>query len=459
MLIDTHAHLDMEQFKDDLPEALDRALAAGVRYVITIGADMASSRRAAALAANNDAIYFSPGFHPHDVKDVTDADYDELRRLAQSPKAVAIGETGLDYHYDLSPRDVQRAHFARQIHIAREIGKPLIVHSREAESDTMEIMESEGAAGAGGTMHCFAGGSDMARRALEMGFYLSVGGTLTFKKSDELREVIKGVPIERLMLETDCPYLAPQKFRGKRNEPAYVTHVVETLALLKGLSVEDVARITSYNAMTLFRMGELPAEGSIAYPIRDSLYLNITNKCTNECVFCVRNDTDFVKGHNLRLVRDPSAAEIIAAMEAAGFRDYREVVFCGYGEPFIRLEVLKEVAKAAKAGGVRVRVNTNGHALLIHKRDVLPELAGLVDALSVSLNSPDAAGYVEICRPAKGADAYKSIKEFVKAAKKHVPDVVVTVLSMPGVDVEACRRIAEDELGVPLRVREYNVVG
>jgi TatD DNase family protein len=321
----------------------------------------------------------------------------------------------------------------------------------------MEILRSEGAGQAGGTMHCFPGGHEMAKEALDLGFYISVGGTLTFRKSEALREVISRVPIERLLLETDCPYLAPQPMRGKRNEPAYITHAAETLARVKGLSVEDVARITGFNAMTLFRIGELPDEGKIAYPIRDSLYLNITNQCTNACLFCVRYSTDYVKGHNLRLARDPSVAEVAEAM--AGFENYREVVFCGYGEPFMRLDVLKEIAAKVKSKGVRVRVNTNGQALLIHGRDILPEIAGLVDALSVSLNFPGAAEYVDVCRPRLGDKAYESLKEFVISAKRHVPEVTVTVLDMPGVDIEACRKVADEELGVPLKVREYNVVG
>lgn len=457
MLIDTHAHLDMEQFAHDLDEVLDRASGSGVRYIITIGSNLSSSRKAAELAGRREALYFAPGFHPHDVKDVAEGDYETLKALALTPKAVAVGETGLDYHYDLSPRRAQREHFARHIRLAREVGRPLIVHSREAEADTMDILRAEGADAAGGTLHCFSGGYEMARKALDMGLYLSVGGSLTFKKSDALRDVIRKVPIEKLLLETDCPYLAPQPVRGKRNEPGYIGHVAGTLAAVKGLSLDDVERITSFNAMTLFRIGELPDEGKIAYPIRDSLYLNITNQCTNACLFCVRYTTDFVKGHNLRLARDPSVAEIKAAM--AGFEKYREVVFCGYGEPFMRLDALKEVAAHVKARGVRVRVNTNGQALIIHGRDILPEISGLVDSLSVSLNFPDPGQYVDFCRPGVGEKAYESLKEFVVSAKKYVPEVVVTVLDMPGVDIVACRKVADEELGVPLRVREYNVVG
>ncbi len=458
MIIDTHAHLDMEQFREDLPSVLARAMDAGIRYIITIGSDIGSSRAARDLAAAHEGVFFAAGFHPHDVKNATEADYAELKELLKDPKAVAVGEIGLDYHYDHSPRDTQREHFKRQLEIAREINKPVIIHSREAEADTMDIIASAGLPESGGTLHCFSGGPETAKRALEMGMCLSVGGTLTFNNSGALRDVIKTVPVEKLLLETDCPYLAPKPLRGKRNEPSYLKYVVETLAGLKGLSPEDVMRITSLNASLLFGICEPPKGGAIVYPIRDSLYLNITNRCTNACVFCVRNSTDFVKGHNLRIKTEPTAQEIISAMERADFTRYREVVFCGYGEPFLRLDVIKEVARAVKNRGVKVRINTNGHALLINGEKFLPELKGLVDAVSVSLNFPTEAEYKRYCRPKKQG-AYNSLKEFVKQAKEYIPEVGVTALAMPGVDIEECRRIAEDELGVSLRVRKYDEVG
>jgi len=457
LLIDTHAHLDMNQFKDDLKDVLSRAKSSRVSHIVTIGADPASSQAAALLAADHQEVYFAPGFHPHDVKSVTEKDYDSLRALLKDKKAVAVGEIGLDYHYDLSPRDVQREHFIRQLGLAAEAGKPVIIHSREAEKDTMDIIESVGLPARGGTMHCFSGSYETARKALDIGMHISVGGTLTFNNSGPLREIIRKVPIERLLLETDAPYLAPKPMRGKRNEPAYVRYVAETLADIMGLSVEDVERITTLNALALFGIDSLPDEGAIAYPIRSSLYLNITNRCTNACIFCVRNKTDFVKGHNLRLRQEPSIDEILRAME--GFERYDEVVFCGYGEPFLRLDVIKEVAMRVKEKGVKVRVNTNGHALLIHGPGVISEVKGLVDSLSVSLNSPSEEQYNDLCRPLIKGGAYAGMKDFVIRAKKEIPEVTVTVLAMPGVDVAACRKVAEEELGVPLRVREYDEVG
>ena len=208
--------------------------------------------------------------------------------------------------------------------------------------------------------------------------------------------------------------------------------------------------------MQLFGIGTMPERGQIAYPIRNSLYLNITNRCTAACTFCVRYHTDFVKGHNLRLGEEPTAGELIAQIGDPG--RYAEIVFCGYGEPLLRLDVVKAVAAEVKRRGGKVRIDTNGHANLIHKRNVLPELAGLVDAVSVSLNAQNAELYEKISQPKFGIETYGSVKEFIREAKKYIPDVTATVVSLPEVDIDACRGIAE-ELGAKFRVREYNVVG
>jgi TatD DNase family protein len=291
---------------------------------------------------------------------------------------------------------------------------------------------------------------------IEMGFSISLAGPVTFPKAEALREVVRQVPIEHLLIETDSPYLAPQPVRGKRNEPAFVRHTAEEIARIKGLTFDDVARITSFNAMQLFGIGTMPERGRITYPIRNSLYLNITNRCTAACTFCVRYHTDFVKGHNLRLRDEPAVEDLVR--EIGDPARYAEIVFCGYGEPLLRLDVVKAVAAEVKRRGGRVRIDTNGHANLIHKRNVLPELAGLVDAVSVSLNAQNAELYSRISQPQFGIETYEAVKDFIRDARKYIPDVTATVVSAPGVDVEACRAIVEG-LGAKFRVREYNVVG
>jgi TatD DNase family protein len=456
MLIDTHAHLEMREFNDDREEVIKRAREAGIEYIITIGTTIESSRDAVLLADKYDFIYAAIGIHPHEVKDILHPTYEILRHFAQHKKVVAYGEIGLDYHYENSPRTDQKRKFRDMLREARELDLPVIVHDRDAHEDTLQILSEEWSPDIGGVLHCFSGDAAMAKRAIEMGFSISVAGPVTFPNAESLREVVKQIPIEHLLIETDSPYLAPQPVRGKRNEPAFVRHTAEAVAYLKGLSADDVARITSFNAMQLFGIGRLPESGKITYPIRNSLYLNITNRCTAACTFCVRYHTDFVKGHNLRLGEEPTVDQLLK--EIGDPTRYAEIVFCGYGEPLLRLDMVKAVAAAVKQRGGRVRIDTNGHGNLVHKRNILPELAGLVDAISVSLNAQNAEAYFRISQPKFGVETYEAVKDFIREAKKYIPDVTATVVSAPGIDIEACRSIAE-ELGARFRVREYNVVG
>ncbi len=457
MLIDSHAHLDMEEFKDDLEEVIKRAWDNSVEYIITVGSDLDSSIRSVGLSKRFDRVYSTVGIHPHEAKLANADALDFLKGLAKEEKVVAWGEIGLDYHYDNSPREIQMTAFREQIRIARSLRLPVIIHTREAREDTIVVLREEDAREVGGVFHCFSGDIDMARIALDMGFYISFSGIITFPKAGNIREIAKEIPIEKILIETDSPYLAPVPYRRKRNEPSYVNKTAEILAGIKGLTLDDIARITSLNARTLFRIAMMEEAGKIAYQIRDSLYLNITNECTDTCKFCVRYSTDFVKGHNLRIEKEPSSCDLIRAIGDP--KTYKEVVFCGYGEPIIRLNVVKEVSTWVKENGGRVRVDTNGQGNLIHNRNILPELSGLVDEVSVSLNAEDAEKYYEICRPRFGKKAYDEIKRFILEAKKYIPIVGVTVVDLPEIDLTACRRIALEELGVNFRVREYNVVG
>ncbi|MGE5174014.1 MAG: YchF/TatD family DNA exonuclease [Betaproteobacteria bacterium] len=456
MLIDTHAHLEMREFNDDREDVIKRAREAGVEYIVTIGTTIESSRDAVLLADKYDFIYAAVGIHPHEVKDILHPAYDIIRHIAQHEKVVAYGEIGLDYHYEHSPRNDQKRKFRDMLREARELDLPVIIHDRDAHDDALQILSEEWSADLGGVMHCFSGDVAMAKKAIEMGFSISIAGPVTFPKAEALREVVRQIPIEHLLIETDAPYLAPQPMRGKRNEPANVRHTAEAVAKIKGLAYEDVARITSFNAMQLFGIGKLPERGQITYPIRNSLYLNITNRCTAACTFCVRYHTDFVKGHNLRLGEEPTSEALIK--EIGDPKRYAEIVFCGYGEPLLRLDVVKAVSAEVKRLGGKVRIDTNGHGNLIHKRNILPELAGLVDAVSVSLNAQSAEVYEKLSQPKFGPGTYDAVRDFIHEAKKYIPDVTATVVSAPEVDIEACRRIAE-ELGAKFRVREYNVVG
>lgn len=455
-LVDTHAHLDSGPFRDEIEAVVARAAANGVGTILTVGCDLPSSLASIELAARFGNVWASVGIHPHDAAAVDDKALAELKAFAGRDKVVAIGEIGLDFYRDRAPRDVQRQAFRDQIRLARELGKPLIVHDRDAHAEVLAILREEGASEVGGVMHCFSGDLAFARECVALGFFISFAGPLTYPANAVLRAVAEGLPIDVMLVETDCPYLAPQPWRGKRCEPAMVRATAEELARLKGLTLADVARVTSLNAFRLFGIGAIDQRTRIAYVIRNSLYLNITNRCTNRCTFCAKFKDFTVKGHQLCLEREPTAAEVIAAIGDPAA--YDEVVFCGYGEPLLRLDLVREVAAWLKDRGQTVRVNTDGQASLVHDRDVLPELAGLVDILSVSLNAPDATSYQRICQSACGEGGYAAILEFLREAPRHIPTVVATAVTVPGIDIAACRRVAES-LGVEFRERIFNEVG
>ncbi|VBB06581.1 uncharacterised hydrolase tatd-type [Lucifera butyrica] len=255
MLFDSHAHLDDKRFDSDREAAIARAAANGVTHIINVGADMASSANSVLLAERHETIYAAVGMHPHDAKDMQEKDYEQLAAWTGHPKVIAIGEIGLDYYYDLSPRDIQKQVFIRQLDLARQTGKPFIIHDRDAHGDIMEIMRREGK-GLTGVFHCFSGSLEMARDVIKLGFYVSIAGPVTFANSVKLKEVAREVPLDRLLVETDSPYLTPQPYRGRRNEPAHVRLVAAEVARLRGMETEALAAATTGNVRTLFRLAK-----------------------------------------------------------------------------------------------------------------------------------------------------------------------------------------------------------
>lgn len=253
-MIDSHAHLNDEKFSLDLEEVLARARLAGVKAVINVGYDLESSKRAVELAEEHLDLYAVVGVHPHDAQTCTPAILDHIRQLLEHPKVVAIGETGLDYYYDNSPREIQRAVFRDQLSLAREVKKPVVIHSREAAQDTLQIVQDYPDVSC--LLHCYSGSWEMAQEYKKLGHYFSFGGPITFSNAHKLRAVAAKIPLERVMLETDCPYLTPHPHRGKRNEPAYLVHTAEKLASIHGVDVEDVVSITEDNTRRFFAMNE-----------------------------------------------------------------------------------------------------------------------------------------------------------------------------------------------------------
>ena len=261
MFVDSHAHIEGEKFAADRDEVIARARAAGVEIIVCVGnGDVSSDSHSAALdvAEQHSFIFSTVGVHPHEATLLDDDLYHRLKELARHPKVIAIGEIGLDYHYDHSPRDIQRQAFRRQINLARELNLPAVIHTREAEGDTLEILREDWhKSGLPGIIHCFTGTRAFAEAAVDLGFLISFSGVVTFKASEDLRETAQALPLDKILIETDAPYLAPVPYRGKRNEPAYVVETARCIANLRGIGVAELGRITSDNFKRLFQLASV----------------------------------------------------------------------------------------------------------------------------------------------------------------------------------------------------------
>lgn len=451
MFIDTHAHLFYPNFNGEIEQVLDRAKQSEVDVIIVPGTDLASSAQAIEFAEKYDNLYATVGVHPHDSKEWNDSIINKLEELAKHKKVVAIGEIGLDYYYDFSPRDIQLKAFEDQIELALKLKLPIVVHNRQADDDIMAFARKYKNTGLRAQYHCFASSINNARELIEMHHFISFTGNITFNKADNIRKVLSRISVENLLLETDSPFMTPVPHRGSRNEPAYIKLIVEKIAEIHKLTVEDVARTTSYNTYKLFGIGKKPPL-SITYKIGNSLYINITNRCNADCVFCDRKGDATINGYNLKMKKseEPNAEAYIK--EIGDPKQYKEIVFCGYGEPTIRWEVVKKIAKYVKDNGGITRLNTDGHGNVINKRDITPELANLIDVVSISLNSVDPIQYGKLMRidPSMHAEMIN----FARKAKQY-SRVVMTIVGLNEVDTEAAKKFVTEELGVEFREREY----
>ncbi|HZK34801.1 MAG TPA: TatD family hydrolase [Bacillota bacterium] len=254
MFFDTHAHLDDKRFDKDREQLISGLPARDIANVVNVGADMESSRRSIGLAESYDFIYASVGVHPHAAAGMDDTDLDQLAILAIEPKVVAIGEIGLDYYYDNSPRLVQKERFAHQLELSGRVGLPVIIHNREAHKDTLDILRAHRSILKGGVMHCYSGSWEMAKDFIDLGFYIALGGPVTFKNAKKPPELAANLPIEHLLIETDCPYLTPHPFRGKRNDPGLIRHIADRISEIRHMDLSEIARVTKKNACRLFNI-------------------------------------------------------------------------------------------------------------------------------------------------------------------------------------------------------------
>lgn len=464
--IDSHAHLFSSNYRNDLSEVISRAEDVGVESIIVPATDVKTSRESIELAEKYDAIYACVGIHPHDASKAKEGDIVEIENLSRHPKVVGIGEIGLDFFYDFSPRETQTKLYEDQIHIAVRRDLPIVVHTRDSIDEAVSIVENaiskhstwrQGNSnfrgtvpGARGVFHCFSGNDQHAWRLIRQGFYISFPGIVTFKQSPVI-QTLEQIGYDHLLLETDSPYMTPAPHRGKRNEPSNVIFIAEKISEIFDTSLEDVARTTVFNTKRLFSIGP-PAEPTIAYKLGNSLYLNITIRCNADCIFCDRKGEAIVKGHSLKITKEPTVEEIISAIGNPTQHD--EVVFCGYGEPTIKLDVIKEVSSWVKANGGKVRLNTDGHGNIINKRNIVPELVGLIDAVSISFNTSDPVQYGELMQ-IDGDKYHKAMIDFALECKKLLPKVIMTIVDMPEIDVEKARRVIENDLGLEYKARPY----
>ncbi|MCX8130786.1 MAG: TatD family hydrolase [Clostridia bacterium] len=252
MLFDSHAHYDDERFSQDRYEIINRVFESGVSYILNASSNIASAVESISLAQEFEHVYAAVGIHPHNAGEINDNTLVTLADFSSNPKVVAIGEIGLDYYYDTAPREIQKHWFAKQIDMAKNLNLPVIVHDRDAHEDTVDIVVSENAKAVGGVFHCYSGSVEMAKVLLDNNFYISVGGAVTFKNARKAVEVVRYIPLEMLLIETDCPYMTPEPYRGRRNDSGYLKLVAEKVAEIKGISYEEVANTTTENAKRLF---------------------------------------------------------------------------------------------------------------------------------------------------------------------------------------------------------------
>jgi TatD DNase family protein len=452
MFIDTHAHLFYPNFSEDIDEVIERAKSSEIDYIIVPATDIETAKQTLALADKYEMIYAQVGVHPHETKDWTNNNLKVIEELAQHPKVVAIGEIGLDYYYDFSPKEKQIEAFRAQIELALKLDLPVVVHNRESDEDIMQIVREYCSSGLRGQFHCFNGSLSDARDLIRMKHFISFTGNITFKKADLLQDTLSNIRLHYIMLETDSPFMTPVPYRGKRNEPSYVKYIAQQIAELHKIPVEEVARITSINAFRLFGIGAEP-ETKYTYRIKNSLYVNITNRCNADCFFCTHKSDAIIDGYNLKMTKniEPPAEKYIE--EIGNPSRYNEIVFCGYGEPTIRWDVVKKIAGYVKNNGGRTRLDTNGHGSFINKHDITPEMRGLIDVVSISINTHDPRKYAEIMRVEKRM--FNEMIDFAKKSKLYVEKVVMSVVSIDNIEIGKTRRIVEEKIGAEFRVREY----
>jgi len=452
-LIDTHCHLQFDDYKNDLEEVINTSIHDfNIYKLINIGIDLETSIQSINLSKKYpDLIYSAIGIHPNYTANIDDNELIKFDELIQTNKQLikAYGEIGLDYYRNYSHPSIQQKYFIKQIKLAQKYNLPIIIHSRDSFDDTITILEDHVSRFYPVVFHCFSGNEEQLLKLKEKGYYIGIDGPITFK-NNKMPNFIKKFPLNKILLETDSPFLTPHPFRGKRNIPGYVKFVAEKLSSIFEISLEKIAEITTQNAINFFKLGHT---NTYTYELGNNLYINLTNRCTNKCYFCPAVHKNFNIGvYNLKLTKEPDFEEIITQIDTN--KQYGEVVFCGFGEPTLKLDIVKKVAQYLKKFNYRIRLDTNGHGNVIHKRNILKELSNIIDTISISLNAENEEIYTKICNPVFGKQTYNQVLDFIKNAKKYIKNVRVSVVTVPEINIEKCKKIA-DNFNIEFKVRPY----
>ncbi len=453
-LIDTHCHLDHPDYDADLSAVWEDAQRQGVHYIVIPATDYASFEKASAIVRRHNGLWAAAGLHPHEASRAG-TELPLIRNALEQGAAIAVGETGLDYHYKYSTPEEQQASFRQQIELAQEFHLPLIIHVREAWEDARALLEQYDLSSSKIVFHAFSGDDDDAQWILEHGGYLGIGGVLTFARAERLTAIVRNFPHDKILLETDAPYLTPEPHRGRRNVPAYLGLVAEKLAALWGVPVAEVRAQTSLAARQVFGLPR-GGKGDVVYRLKDNLYINMTNNCPNCCTFCLCCGLNGIGGANLWLDLEPTVDEVLAEFDTrSGSQMPAEVVFCGFGEPTTRWDDVYRVGKALQQRGMKLRLDTNGLGNLLNGRDITPEVAEVMDAVSVSLNAPDATTYHRICHP-RYADAFAAVVEFVKSCMARGLNATATAVDgVTGDEAIAATRDLARSLGAGFKIRNW----
>ncbi|MCK5786796.1 MAG: YchF/TatD family DNA exonuclease [Candidatus Sabulitectum sp.] len=449
---DSHCHLHFHHFEEDLDAVVENSRKAGISHILIPSIDVSTAERSADISEKYN-LYSAAAFHPEHLPEesVEDVEWLALKRVLLRPNTIAVGETGLDLHHGTFSPERQLHWFRRHIELAEATGYPLIVHSRGAESEVLEHLPSSLSVPV--ILHCWSGDGSLTDEAVSRGFYIGVDGPLTYKKNNSLRRRIASIPREQLLVETDSPFLPPEPYRGRRNEPAFTRFIIMKVRELwdGNMSIEETSYNLWANAMRAYRLHPDNRRADIVYRYGDSLYVNLTARCENDCRFCLRRSSDGIGGYYLKHREDPPESLVLSTIEAVSIEDFSELVFCGFGESTLRSNLLMKCASAASSRGVKTRLDTNGlcTSFLTDKQTLA--LLNCFDSVSISLNASGAREYNRVC-PSSVTDPWEHLMKFIKLARNSGIKTQVSAVKNSGVDIQRVKALA-GRLQMPLRIR------